>query len=68
MADLLDALARQGPVAGMLLGTAALVAAVALLRMVRRIRRTILVAAVLLGAGGSGTGGGWLLLDTLSGG
>ena len=54
MADLLDALAKQGPVAASLLGIAALLAAVALLRLVRRIRRTVLVAAVLLGAGGSG--------------
>ncbi|CAN3131900.1 hypothetical protein ACNUDN_29340 [Mycobacterium sp. smrl_JER01] len=64
MADLLDALARQGPT---LLGIAALLAAVALLRLVRRIRRTFLVAAVLLGAGGSGTGGSWLVLDALNG-
>lgn len=67
MSDTLDWLTGQGNPAVMLaIGAAAVFVAMALVRLIRRVRRLIWSASLLLAAGGMGAGGGWTFIDALN--
>lgn len=64
--NLLDAAGiGTSPLLMVVIGAVGVLIALALLRLVRRIKRLIWTAAILAAAGGAGTGGGWAFLDAL---
>ncbi|WP_241473884.1 hypothetical protein [Mycolicibacterium neoaurum] len=64
---LLDATAIQtNPILMLALGAAGILAAITLLRFLRRVKRMIWTAALLAAAGGAGTGGSLAFLDAVT--
>ena len=57
---------QASPVLIVALGAVAVLVALSLPRLLRRIRRMIWTAAVLAAAGSAGAGGGWAVLDGLT--
>ncbi|MEX7469100.1 hypothetical protein AB4Z39_05235 [Mycobacterium adipatum] len=67
MAELLNLVgAQSSPTVMLVIGAIAMLIAMTLLRLVRRIRRMIWTVTVLAAASGMGLGGGWAAFDGLT--
>lgn len=67
MAELLNLIgAQSSPIVMLVIGAVAMLIAMTLLRLLRRIRRMIWTVTVLAAASGMGLGGGWAAFDGLT--
>lgn len=67
MAELLNLVgAQSSPIVMLVIGAVAMLIAMTLLRLLRRIRRMIWTITVLAAASGMGLGGGWAAFDGLT--
>lgn len=67
MAELLNLVgAQSSPIVMLVIGAVAMLIAMTLLRLLRRIRRMIWTVTVLAAASGMGLGGGWAAFDGLT--